>query len=185
MKYTEERIIPHLMKLDVVTYMQHIQTYGWAVQYLGNRDVLDAGCGAGLGSYIFSCVAKSLTMIDKDISLLEQPECRWPFVVKPIIYQADLNEMWVVEMAEKYDAVVALEVIEHLKDDVKFIANAFKWLRTGGRLVFSVPLHAIGLYHLHNYTYETLKQLIEGAAWESVEYHSRNAMRSVCGVATK
>jgi SAM-dependent methyltransferase len=43
---------------------------------------------------------------------------------------------------EGFDLVVAFDVIEHVEDDQRAFAELTRVLKPGGRLIFSVPLHA-------------------------------------------
>src|SRR5450631_2670376 len=90
------------------------------------------------------------------------------------IYQLDLSltdfKSRYSDLLETFDTVIALNVIEHIKDDQTAIENAKTLLRIGGKLVVLVP--AIPrlyntldrhLGHFRRYTKTELRELIEKA----------------------
>ncbi len=69
---------------------------------------------------------------------------------------------------EKYDGLFALNVIEHIENDVQAIANCKKLLKKGGRMVILVPAYQSlyngfdkALEHYRRYNKKTLAQLFE------------------------
>jgi len=70
----------------------------------------------------------------------------------------------------RYDAVLCLEVLEHVSDDAGMVRNLAKCLRPGGILVCSVP-HSMELWsvsddvmgHLRRYTRQEVRGVLEGA----------------------
>ena len=72
------------------------------------------------------------------------------------------------ELLESFDGVFALNVVEHIADDVLAIANAKKLLKKGGRLVILVPAYQAlfnefdrALEHYRRYTEGSLKTVFE------------------------
>lgn len=66
-----------------------------------------------------------------------------------------------------FDTVFALNVVEHIKDDVQAIANCKKLLKDNGNLIILVPAYQslynnfdIELEHFRRYTAKTLKPII-------------------------
>lgn len=78
-----------------------------------------------------------------------------------------------------FDAVLALDVIEHLDDDAGALAEMHRVLRPGGALVLSVPAHPFlwsphdeVLHHRRRYTRSRLREVVLGAGFslESLTY---------------
>jgi 2-polyprenyl-3-methyl-5-hydroxy-6-metoxy-1,4-benzoquinol methylase len=77
------------------------------------------------------------------------------------------------ELAGRFDTVVALNVVEHIKDHETAIANCKQLLRPGGQLVVLVPAYA-WLYnvmdeelgHFRRYQEKELVALLEGEGFE-------------------
>lgn len=103
-------------------------------RYVGGpgRDVLDLGCrdGALSQSYLYG---NSVVGVDVDRDALRDAEAlgletKW----------ADLDEQLPFD-DETFDVVVAGELIEHIRDPRRLIAESRRVLRRGGTLVGSVP----------------------------------------------
>src|SRR5438552_2854132 len=81
-------------------------------------------------------------------------------------------------LLEHYDAVLLLDVIEHVDDDAGFLRAALRHLRPGGIVVVHVPA-IIMLFsdydraqgHVRRYTYDTLRELLErcGVTTQSIQ----------------
>ncbi len=56
--------------------------------------------------------------------------------------QLTLHSGWVHPWKARFDYVVALEVLEHIEDDVEALRSWSRWLKPNGTLVVSVPAHA-------------------------------------------
>ncbi|MEO0470652.1 MAG: class I SAM-dependent methyltransferase, partial [Bacteroidota bacterium] len=68
----------------------------------------------------------------------------------------------------KYDNLYALNVIEHIEDDVLALANCKKLLKPGGRMVILVPAYQSlyntfdeNLFHFRRYTRSTMSKVFE------------------------
>jgi SAM-dependent methyltransferase len=79
------------------------------------------------------------------------------------------------------DAIVAVNVMEHVPDDAQFCRDAFASVRSGGHLLLFVPaLPAIfgtldvAFEHHRRYTRATLRKVIEGAGWKPVRISYMN-----------
>jgi SAM-dependent methyltransferase len=77
-------------------------------------------------------------------------------------------DMEYLDLLGSFDGVFALNVVEHIADDVLAIANAKKLLRKGGRLVILVPAYQAlfnefdrALEHYRRYTEGSLKTVFE------------------------
>lgn len=66
-----------------------------------------------------------------------------------------------------FDCLIALNVVEHIEDDIKAIGNCYKLLRKGGRLIILVPAYQAlyntfdkNLGHYRRYTKKSLKDIL-------------------------
>lgn len=83
--------------------------------------------------------------------------------------------------AEKFDTVICMNILEHLKDDRGAITNMSTLLEPGGRLIILVPaLKAlygsmdISFEHLRRYNKDDLKSLIRDQDMEIVRLYYLN-----------
>lgn len=126
----------------------HLQAYTWAYQFLFQKTVLDAACGACFGSMIYSTGAKSIIAVDKDAEAIEQGKRLKYFC--PITYMVkDLNQ----DVLPEADVCVSVETIEHLNGDGFFLKN----LKTK-QLVFTVPINMPS--HFHKIVFKSEKGVI-------------------------
>jgi SAM-dependent methyltransferase len=96
-------------------------------------NVLDAGCGWGVTLDALERAGYAGIGLDQSRAALEQLD-------RPSrsLIEADLNQP-LARGASQYDAVLALDVIEHLDDDKLAVGRLGTLLRPGGILIVSVP----------------------------------------------
>jgi SAM-dependent methyltransferase len=139
------------------------------------RRVLDLGCRYGALTRAYA-EGNDVVGVDVDRDALAEAaklgiETRWADVEQPLPFED-----------ESFDVVVAGELLEHVRDPGRLVAEARRLLRPGGRLVGSVP-NAFRLMnrlrflaglpperdptHLHMFTPRDVAALL--AAFEDVE----------------
>lgn len=102
----------------------------------GSR-VLDAGCGWGVTMEVLERAGYDAAGLDVCLGALEildraRPDRR--------LIEADLTrEFDLAQIPSTFDAVLALDVIEHLDDDAAALSRLGTLVRPGGTLVVSVP----------------------------------------------
>lgn len=85
-------------------------------------------------------------------------------------------------LLNRFDTVFALNVVEHIYDDLQAMANCHKLLKTGGRAVILVPAYQ-GLFndfdkeleHYRRYTRKKLRQLFSSVKFDIVHSQYFNA----------
>ncbi len=111
----------------------------FAAQFTRGADVLEAGCGTGLGARLFlDHGASHIVGLDYSREALrrartETADARAEF------REWDLNRTPLPLDDACVDLVVCLEVLEHLHNQEALIAEFLRVLRPGGRLIVSVP----------------------------------------------
>lgn len=160
-----------------------LDRYNYVFKHLYGQRVLDAGCGTGLGTFIYSLVAREILAVDYSAEAIAKAQklshqCPVTFI------QADLNT---VDLAET-DVCVAIEVLEHLQP-----GNTFLERLRAQTLIFSLPLENPGPYHL--ISFKTRRDIINYLAdhgWtvtESMVMRGDNAIgranASVIGLAQR
>jgi SAM-dependent methyltransferase len=126
--------------------------------------VLDAGCGWGVTLDSLEAAGYTATGLDisrEALDRLDGPRRR--------LVLADLTKPLPAEAAAAFDAVLALDVIEHVDDDRAVVATLSNLVRPGGAVVVSVPALP-ALYsdfdrvqgHRRRYTPSSLEAAFEG-----------------------
>jgi 2-polyprenyl-3-methyl-5-hydroxy-6-metoxy-1,4-benzoquinol methylase len=126
--------------------------------------VLDAGCGWGVTLTALEqsgYLATGLDISRRALMSLETPSRR--------LVEADLSTAPPESEWGSFDAVLALDVIEHVDDDRGVVANLAKLVPSGGHIIISVPALP-DLYsefdsvqgHRRRYTTATLRRAFEG-----------------------
>lgn len=135
--------------------------------------ILDAGCGWGTTLDALERARFSVTGLDVSLPMLERLESERP---GRDLIAADLSVDWPGDAGpflSAFDAVLALDVIEHLDDDRGAVARLARMARPGGFLVLTVPAlpdlfseFDLVQGHRRRYLPETLRQALDGHGLE-------------------
>jgi ubiquinone/menaquinone biosynthesis C-methylase UbiE len=156
-----ERIVPGELSRNVMA--DHLIRYMFCRQFVGDKTVLDDGCGCGYGSaYLAENGARMVIGIDKSRSAIEYARSH---------YDRRNLEFRVMDGARLrfgdnvFDVVISLEVIEHTNDYVQFLDEIVRMLKPGGLLVMSTPhgkgSHSSCAFHRREFCANELRELLE------------------------
>ncbi len=98
--------------------------------------ILEVGCGTG---EVTQFLAQFGTVTGFDVSTEAIAFCKNSGVNN--VFVADLTAADLSLQAKRYDLVVALDVLEHVQDDVLAMANVKKLLKDTGYFFVNVPAH--------------------------------------------
>lgn len=135
--------------------------------------ILDVGCSGGL---LISELKKEGYQDVSGIDLSKEAIkiCKSSGIKDALVRDACYTGMG----DSSFDVVIASDILEHIRDDRKAIAEWRRILKKGGRLIIFVPAFML-LYgshdranrHFRRYNWPALKRLIEGSGF-AVERHS-------------
>lgn len=132
--FTGERFIPS--EGGVIRY-EHMHRYGWSLQIVAGRDVLDIACGEGYGSALMASRARSILGVD--ISKDAVAHARARYGAQPNL-RFEVGSVTAIPLGDaSVDVVISFETIEHLAEQAEMIAEIRRVLRPDGLLVISSP----------------------------------------------
>ena len=134
-----------------------------------NGRILEIGSGIGNISQFFIRDKKEIVLSDLRDNYCEIIKQKYPnnTIIKiDLVHKDFVNEY--KNLIGTFDAVFALNVVEHIEDDVLAIANCKKLLKTGGKLTILVPAYQflfcdfdVELEHYRRYTKSSLNTIID------------------------
>ena len=174
------------MKHEMYDNMYQTDTYHWwfrgkreivlglaapVLSMPGEKKIIDFGCGCGA---MLRELTQYGTVTGTDFSQLALDYCRERFHGE--LRQIDLSvpvEPWVA-----YDFGVALDMLEHIEDDLTAAKNLCRFMRPGGTCIITVPAyqwlwsaHDENCMHKRRYDKSSLRELLVQAGFQ-VEYLS-------------
>jgi SAM-dependent methyltransferase len=130
---TGERTVPGIPE-ENYWFRRHEAVYAALVPQCSGATVLEAGCGEGYGADLLAGVADRVLGLDHDALTAAHVARRYPRVG---VARANLVALPVPDA--RLDAVVSLQVVEHLWDQGLFLRECRRVLRPGGRIMVSTP----------------------------------------------
>jgi SAM-dependent methyltransferase len=127
--------------------------------------VLDIGCGPG-GTTLAYAPGRDVLATDSSPESL-----RWARQRGLTVAAMDASRLAVAP--QSVDAVVALDILEHVHDDAAVVREAYRTLRPGGVLVLTVPAyqflwsnHDEAVGHLRRYTRRPLVKMVQESGFQ-------------------
>lgn len=164
-----ERVIEDVYRANprmYAIYLMHIASYGFAKRYTQGKRVLDLGCGSGYGAALIAPNADQVTAVDVSVDALR-------YAAEHHGHSNLDHELIRAGEAlpfpdDTFDVVLSFQVIEHVDDDAKYIAEARRVLRKNGIFIVITPNRAVRLlpwqrpwnrWHVREYSAESLARL--------------------------
>lgn len=171
--YTGERLVPGDERLTQLL-VEDLAKFVFAARYVEGRRVLDAGCGAGQGSaHLARRGAIHVTAVDIAIDVVAFAQRYWR-VANLTFAAMDVTRLAFPDAT--FDMITSIEVIEHVPDYERYVAEMRRVAHPGAILVLSTPNKAITSprpkmmwpYHIHEFYPDELYSLL-GRYWREVE----------------
>lgn len=141
---------------DNFVFQRSLLAYHAAAQRIAG-DVLEIGTGSGYGIEVVAPHARRFVTLDKHApapELLARPDVEFRQAVVPPLDFPD----------ESFDCVISFQVIEHIRDDRRFVREIHRVLRPGGRFIVTTPNAPMSLtrnpWHVREYTAAELRRLL-------------------------
>ena len=124
---------------------EHFELDSEAKEPLKKLKILDVGCGGGLLCEPFKRLGADITGIDAGAKNIEIAKIHAKKSGLKIDYRnQDVEEL--AQLEEKFDVVLAMEIIEHVADVEAFLKAAGKCLKPGGLLFVATLNRTISSY---------------------------------------
>jgi 2-polyprenyl-3-methyl-5-hydroxy-6-metoxy-1,4-benzoquinol methylase len=159
-KYATTEITSAEIPSDNPVHQRLYFPYEEAAKIISGR-VLELGCGWGRGveKLIQSC--DHFTGLDKNEPLIKALQEKYPDHYFNTVDLPYLNEF----ADNSFDFVVTFQVIEHIQDDHKFLQEAWRVLKPGGKILLTTVNKDYSLsrnpWHVREYRTEELKSLMK------------------------
>lgn len=131
------RINPHRLGYLRRTICAHYGKNAEQLHALAGLSVLDIGCGGGLICEPLARMGAKVSGIDAGPNNIEAAKTHAKAGGLAIDYRAIAAEEFVHTHGGQFDAVLALEILEHVNDPAEFVRLVLQFVRPGGIVVFS------------------------------------------------
>jgi SAM-dependent methyltransferase len=174
---------------DYLIYLFHLASYDFALPYADGRRVLDFGCGTGYGADRIAKSCTSITGVDVAADAISFARSRY--------VRDNLNFEQIAPVDDKplpfadgsFDVVLSFQVIEHVPDPDRYLAEARRVLTDDGVMIVATPERGTRLlpgqrpwnrYHLVEYAPDELSTMMR-AHFARVELNAMSADRAIIG----
>ncbi len=153
--FTGERLVNKKNNL----YKAHMALYKFACKFAKNRKILDYSCGNGYGSYYLSKYANEVVGIDIDENTIDY--CRKKYSKDNLSFAKISPKETTKDLRKKFDYIVSIETIEHIKDVLFFLRALKTYLKKNGIIFLTTPNNYQKIYppknKFHIYEYDIIE----------------------------
>ena len=185
-EWTGERCVPWAPDVQVV--YEHMHRYLWAARMVEGKRVLDLGSGEGFGAAILADDAAAVVGVDIDERTVEHARLNWSgdSVSFEVASALDLSGF----PAKSFDVVVAFEIVEHVSDQSRMLAEVERVLADDGVLIISTPDRRLyseasgqeNPFHERELTYQEFSALLAETFAQAAVWGQRTITGSYLGI---
>jgi methionine biosynthesis protein MetW len=176
--------------MDSRRYQQDVEKYGLsathqqAIEWVpSGSKVLELGCASGyIGRHLILEKGCQVTGIEVDKHAAHEARAAGLTVIEGSLE----DESFRASIGERFDAILATDVLEHLRDPAVVLNNFKSWLLPAGRAIVAVPNIAtwsmrrqlffrgdftyqetgiLDRTHVHMFTWDTFHALVRAQGW--------------------
>lgn len=145
--------------------------------------ILEIGCGIGNFSTYLANYGK-LTSIDVNEDYIK--EAKDKVLERGKVGFGDIEKGKYFFKEKKFNTIVCINVLEHIKEDIKAIDNIYELLTSNGYLILLVPAHKFlynlidsSIGHFRRYEKGPLKQQLNETGFEIIKLRELNFLGSI------
>jgi GT2 family glycosyltransferase/SAM-dependent methyltransferase len=178
MKDTGERFIPGLGDARI-TY-EHLLRYLLAKEAVRDKEVLDLGSGEGYGAFLLAHEARQVVGLDIALEAVAHASSKYAAANLSFLVASALA---VPFKQGTFDAITCFEVIEHITDAARLLAEIKRVLRPGGIVLISTPnkktysddAKYANPFHVKEFYLDEIRELLERSFTHVAFYGERLA----------
>jgi O-antigen biosynthesis protein len=152
---------------DVPVVYEHLHRYLWAAHFVAGRRVLDLGSGEGFGAAILAESAAHVVGVDVDEQTVEHSQLN--YAGANVEFELGTALDLTAHQDGSFGAVVAFEIIEHVREPDRVLAEIARVLDEDGILAVSTPDRLMygkarnvpNPFHRHELTLKEFAELLE------------------------
>ncbi len=152
----------HLDPSENVIYQRHVIAYKEAAKIISGT-VLEVGSGEGFGITELASRAEHYIAVDKYETFISkelQANNKITFIQTEVPPLKEIED-------NSVDFVVSFQVIEHIKDDERFLQEIHRVLKPGGKAIITTPNIMMSItrspWHTREYTPEQMGEILESS----------------------
>ena len=130
----DERIVPDETEKGIVS--AHLKRYVFAGQFSRSKQVLDAACGVGYGTYYLASSAERVFGVDRSQEAISYAQKRYSHP-RAVYMAMDASALTFDD--QSFDVVCSFETIEHLTDAQAHLESVRRVLKKNGLYLVSTP----------------------------------------------
>ena len=136
-------------KEEFILYLRHLAAYEFAKSYVGDKSVLEIGCGTGYGAYFLIQYASSLKGLDTSKESILYCKKRYK---KEKLEFMQTNGIKLPFKNDLFDVVISFQVIEHIDPVIifEYLSEIKRVLKPHGSFIVSTPNKKLRLLPFQN-----------------------------------